>query len=267
MPSEQVSPGERLRQIRFRLGITTRDVDQISRKIAEQENNPDYVISHARMVQIETGESTPSIYKIFTLSAIYGMKITEILALYVGVERIGRHHMAAGLQNTHLLDVESSRASLEFPVRFDPAYNPTHTNLISRMVEVWGEVPVALLHELSLRKSMWGVIGLNDYTMFPLLRPGSLVQIEPGNRQMGQAAHRSEYERPIYFVELRDAYICSWCETRKDRLICIPHPLSPVGIREFGYPRDAEIVGQVTAVAARLVSAKTDGTRTAAAAR
>jgi transcriptional regulator with XRE-family HTH domain len=256
-----------LRQIRFRLGITTRDVDQISRKIAEQENNPDYMISHARLVQIETGESTPSIYKIFTLSAIYGIKMSDILSLYVRVERISGHHMAAGLQNTHLLDVESVRSSLEFPIRFDPAFNPLHTNLISRMVEVWGEVPVALLHELSLRKSMWGVIGLNDYTMFPLLRPGSLVQIEHANRQTAQTAHRSEYERPIYFVELRDGYICSWCEIRRDRLICIPHPLSPVGIREYAHPQEAEIVGQVTAVAARLVNSKQDGARAATASR
>jgi hypothetical protein len=159
---------------------------------SEQEGNPDYVISHARLVQIETGESTPSIYKIFTLSAVYGIKMADILALYLGVERIGKHHLSAGLQNTHLLDVDSARPSLEFPIRFDPAFNPAQTNLISRMVEVWGEVPAALLHELSLRRSMWGVIGLNDYSMFPLLRPGSLVQIEQTNKQAVQTVHRSE---------------------------------------------------------------------------
>ena len=54
------------------------------------------------------------------------------------------------------------------------------------------------------------------------------------------------------FSELRDEYICSWCEIREGHLLAVPHPNSKCEIRQFVYPRDAEIVGRVTGVAMRL---------------
>ncbi len=56
----------------------------------------------------------------------------------------------------------------------------------------------------------------------------------------------SEFERPIYFMELRDGYACGWCELNGNQLLIIPHHLSPASIRRFTYPREAEIVGRVT---------------------
>ena len=79
--------------------------------------------------------------------------------------------------------------------------------------------------------------------------------------------YRHEAERPIYFLELRDAYVCAWCEVHKNRLIAIPHPLSPCRVREFAYPDDVDILGQVTAVAARLVDARAQETPAALSAR
>ena len=117
----------------------------------------------------------------------------------------------------------------------------------------WGEVPVGLLQHLDLRRCRWGFIGLSDYTMYPLLRPGSLVQIDERYRPGPPTVHRSEYDRPIYFLELREAYVCSWCEFRKGKIIAVPHPLSGATTREFTFPNEVEVVGRVTAVAARLV--------------
>jgi hypothetical protein len=55
---------------------------------------------------------------------------------------------------------------------------------------------------------------------------------------------------------LRDSYACSWVELRGSELTLIPHPLSGSAIRQFPYPDEAEIIGQVTGVAMRLVSAE-----------
>ena len=59
------------------------------------------------------------------------------------------------------------------------------------------------------------------------------------------------------FSELRDEYVCSWCEIKEGHLITIPYPNSPVEIRRFPYPREAEIVGRVTGVAMRIAEAGT----------
>ena len=253
---DQTSAGYRLKQKRLRLDLTTRAVSEASKKIAEEEGNSDFMISHARLVQIENGDSTPSIHKLFSLSAIYGSKISEMLSLYFETGRAGKHHLSNNLRSTHVLDLETTDEPVAFPKQFKASLDPAKTNLLSRMVEVWGEVPASLLRQLDVRKTLWGVIGLGDLTMYPLLRPGSLVQIDTSvKRPAGELRPRSEYDRPLYFVELRDAYICCWCELHKDRLFCVPHPLSPVGIREFAYPREAELVGQVTATASRIVNA------------
>ena len=63
----------------------------------------------------------------------------------------------------------------------------------------------------------------------------------------------SQFGRPIYFLELRNGYACGWCEMQKNTLLLLPHPLSPCSVRQFVYEVDAEIVGQVTGVAMRIV--------------
>src|SRR5258708_21852312 len=47
--------------------------------------------------------------------------------------------------------------------------------------------------------------------------------------------------RPIYFVDLRTEYACSWCEIIDGKLLLIAHPLSPIKTRSFAFPKDAEI--------------------------
>jgi len=246
-----------MRLLRVRLGITTRDIESLSRKIAIEEDNDEYVVSHARITQIENGASPPSLYKLFSLSAIYGIAISELMSYYVDLDACLRHHVAMNVGKTHLstFDMSDALSKMEFPIRFDPGFSAEKTNLVARMVEVWGEVPVGLLQRLSIRKSRYGFIGLSDNTMNPLLRPGSFVQIDERQRVLPLTPTPTEFDRPIYFIELRDGYLCSWCEVRNSKLIVIPHPLSGCPTQEFAYPDEAEIVGRVTAVAARLVPA------------
>ena len=91
--------------------------------------------------------------------------------------------------------------------------------------------------------------------MDPILRPGSFVQIDTQLNRVQPSAWRTEFDRPIYFVELREGYACSWCEVGESQLTLLPHPLSACAVRRYAYPDDAEIIGQVAAVAMRLVRA------------
>ncbi len=250
-------PGERLREVRERLGITTREVEEHSRKIAEAERNEDFYISNAWLTQIENKTSVPSIYKLYSLSVIYRVDFLKLLSMFgVDLDRRGKYELAIPVPKTHLttLEVYDGERTVTFPVRFDRGFSPDKTNLISRMVEIWGEVPIALIQHLDIRHSQYGYIGLQDYTLHPLLRPGSFVQIDSRLNKVQTSAWRTEFDRPIYFIELRDGYACSWCELRGNQLTLLPHPLSPCSIRQFNYTSEAEIVGQVTAVAMRLVS-------------
>ncbi len=249
--------GDRLKELRNRLGVSIRDVEEYSRKIAAEKGDEEFCLSNAWITQIENTESTPSIYKLYSLSVIYRLKFTELLMLYgVDLEEITKHYYLTPLPETHStsLEVYDQDQAVTFPVRFDPGFQLERTNLVSRMVEVWGEVPIALIRHLDVRHSLYGYIGSEDYTLYPLLRPGSFVQIDDRQKRIQTFRWRTEFERPIYFIELRENYVCSWCELRDKQIVLVPHPLSGCSVRQFAYPSEAEIVGRVTGVAMRIVN-------------
>jgi transcriptional regulator with XRE-family HTH domain len=256
--SPRMRPGDHLRELRNRLGVTTRAVEELSRKIALDRGNSEFYISNAWLTQLENKDSVPSLYKLFSLAVIYRTKIADLFSIFdIDLGEVVRYQMDMPLQNTHLAEMEAPDPDkvINFPVRFDRGFSVDKTNLLSRMVEVWGEVPISLIQRLDVRHCQYGYVGLDDYSMSPLLRPGSFVQIDPQIRRVPSSSWRTELDRPIYFLELRDSYACSWCEVIGGRVTLIPHPLSGCAVRQYAYPDDAEIIGQVTGVAMRLSAA------------
>lgn len=253
-----LGPGDKLRRLRTQRGITAREVEELSRAIATEQANDEFIISHGRIIQVENDESTPSIYKLSSLSAIYGVPLNEILAMFVDLDLLSRYRLSLKRDQTRLLrvDIERPDKQITFPVRFDPGFNLDRTSLLSRLVETWGELPLGLIQHLNLRSMKYGLVGLTDYTLFPMLKPGSFVQIDDTQRKIVSVHSASEYDRPIYFIETRDGYLCGWCETQKNQLLVVPHPLSPVKVRVFAHPNEAEVVGRVVAIAARISPAK-----------
>src|ERR1700692_3989636 len=131
-------PREELKEIRVRLGITTRDVANLSQKIAEKEGNPEFHISNAWLTQVENSDSVPSIFKLYSLSSIYRIKFTDLLRLYVlDMQQLNPHQLESPLPGTQLtsLDFYDSERTVSFPIRFDRSLDVDNTNLLSRMVE------------------------------------------------------------------------------------------------------------------------------------
>ena len=75
--------------------------------------------------------------------------------------------------HTHLA---APPVSLKTPLRFDPAFDPKRTELLSRMVEQWGSLEGVLTNGNSRHR--YGYIGSSDRRMVPLLRPGSVVLVD-----------------------------------------------------------------------------------------
>src|SRR6185437_3311082 len=246
---------EQLRGLRSHLGISMREVEEHSRRIAQAEDNQEYYVSNAWLTQLEKGESVPSIYKLYSLSVIYRVKFTALLQLFgVDLENITKHQLETPLQKTHLANagVYDSARPVAFPIQFDRGFNLSRTGLLSRLVELWGEVPISFLQHLDLKTSQYGYIGMDDYTMYPLLRPGSFVQIDAATK-ISTTQWRTEFERPIYLLELREGYACSWCDLEGEELTLVPHPLSHCRTKRFKYPGEIDLLGRVTGVAMRII--------------
>ena len=254
-------PAERLRELRLRSGITTREVEEQSQHIAETERNPEFYISNAWLTKLENTDSVPSIYKLVSLSTIYHVRFSELLSIFgVDLGRIQERQLEITPQQTYLmpLEINDPERQISFPVRLNPEGDLNGTNLLSRMVEQWGDLPFSVIQHLHLQNNNYGFIGLQDFTLYPLLRPGSFVQIDPRTRKVQVSRGRTEFDRPIYFLELRNSYACGWCEVQGNELALLPHPLSPCTVRRFAFPGEAEIVGRVTGIAMRLLGEQGD---------
>jgi hypothetical protein len=80
--------------------------------------------------------------------------------------------------------------------------------------------------------------------MFPIIRPGSIVQIDQNQRKVLPRGWKDEDDGPIYFVELRGGFLCSWCELNEGYLSAVPHPKIEnarcCGFPILGKPRSSE---------------------------
>jgi len=249
--------GVRLKLLRKRLGLTLREVETLSRRLAHEKQNQDFFISRGWLNNVENGSYTPGIFKLYSLGAIYHTHWSNIFAFFgLHVGDFGRDQAMFAPPKTQLAtDLPEADDMIAVPLRSSETLRLDRTNLLSKLVEIWGEVPIRLLQHLDLRNGVYGLVGSSDRCMFPIIRPGSIVQIDQDQRKIVPSHWESEHDRPIFFLELRGEFLCSWCELRDGYLSAVPHPLSKCEVRRFAYPREAEIVGRVVGVTMPLAEA------------
>ena len=248
-----MAAGQQLKLLRNRRSITVRDVEQASRRIAEAKGNKRFQISNGWLAQLENGGSDPSIFKLFSLSVIYHVNYDDLLRLYdVDVDSKEKYESVA---NPHLTQLLSNDTVADIRLECSNA-----TSLVSasttRQANLLTPAPGNGEQDIA-----YGYLGSADWTMYPLIRPGSLLQIDTAQNKLQSASWHNEFDRPIYFVELRESYACGWCELQGNQLLIIPHHSSPAIVRRFTFPREAEIVGRVIGYYTRCIDLKCQSMR------
>jgi len=229
-----VAAGTQLRFLRQRRGITLRDVQQASHRIADAKRDPKYRLSNGWLVQLENCDSPPNIFHLFALGAIYRVPFLELLRLYeIDVNEQELYELVANPQVTQLLPAK------------DPPLDsaPPRTSILSTDFTSTLPLPPKLAEGNGHSRIIYARLGSGELTMYPLIRPGSVLQIDTSQNRVEEGEWNNEFERPIYLVELRAGYACGWCDLQGRQLRIVPYLRSSV--REFAYPRDAEIVGRV----------------------
>lgn len=240
--------GDALRSIRERLGLTLRDVEAAGSRLVEKYSNPEYALPISRLSDIETKGVLPTLFRLYSFAAIYRLDVRELMAIF-GIE-LGNLVADSGLVNvprTHKA-TNSIPAEARVPVKMDPAFDLRRTSNVGRMICEWGTLPLTILQQFESDGYSYGYIGTEDFTMYPLLMPGAFIRVDETRHLIKEGPWRSEYERPIYFLETREGYVCSWCEMVDNRLLLRPHPLSPETSRML-QDDEVDIIGQVVAVA------------------
>lgn len=255
--------GQRLRRARERLRLRYRDVEEASQTIASERGNQEFIIGLSRLADIENKGTVPSVYRLYSLCAIYGLEFEIVLRWYgIELDHLPADAARLALEPTHPVDFKSHDSlPVDFPVEFTGELDLRQTSYLSRQIRRWGKVPLSILKMDEARQQRYAFIGTEDWSMYPILRPGSFVQIDETRRRVAKGAWSDEYDRPIYFVEHREGYVCGWCEERPGLLIVQPHSASRLPLRILRFPGDAEVIGQVIAVAMRLDQGKRRHTR------
>lgn len=226
--------GRKLKSLRNRCNVTVRQVEQASGRIAEAKGDKRFRISNGWLAQLENGISEPSICKLFTLSVIYHADFGDLARFYnVDLEEIEEYKSIA---NPHLTQLRpESHDENQREISASRNFARASTTLMPQLTSK------------ECRRIRYGYVGLADYMMYPLIRPGAVVEIDISQNKLQTTVWNNEFDRPIFFVELRGGYACGWCELQDNLLLIIPHHSSPSTVRRFTYPREAEIVGRVVA--------------------
>jgi transcriptional regulator with XRE-family HTH domain len=250
-------PGQKLKKIRERLRLRFRDVEEASGLIATTHANDEFIVALSRLADIENKGTMPSAYRLYSLCAIYRLDMSEVLSWY-GVSLSTLPADAAVIQHTqtHTINFRAEEGEVQVPISLDPGIDLSRTVFLSRLIQRWGTLPLMLFNNIDLRNHRYGLIGTEDWSMFPIIPPGSLVVIDDTKRKIVSSGWNNEFERPIYFLEHRDGYICGWCALREGNVMVQPHPASHGDPKSYRYPEEIEVIGQVTQVAMSLDAAQ-----------
>jgi transcriptional regulator with XRE-family HTH domain len=246
--------GQKLKRVRERLNLRFREVEEASGKIAAAHKNDEYAVAISRLADIENKGTLPTIYRLYSLSAIYALDLLDVLSWYgISISQLSEDSKAMEHPNTHPINFHTfADGQVQVPLTLDPGLDLTQTVFLSRMIQKWGKLPLMLLNRIDLKGLRYGLIGTEDWSMYPLIAPGSLVVIDDTRRRIANSGWSTEFERPIYFLEHRNGYACGWCTLRDKQLTVHPHPSSLSDPQAYVYQEEIEVIGQVTQVAMTL---------------
>jgi transcriptional regulator with XRE-family HTH domain len=238
--------GERLREIRQQWGLSLREVEQRSRRIARGRGDTSYQLSASWLQRLESDEHELTVKTLIALAEIYSIPTDQLIHDVHSVEAQALILNQPGSPNATISQTAGARKSSASPLfaatQF-PDPSPGKTTLIPA-----GD-------EASRTPFMWGIIGTLDMTLDPMIPAGSIVQIDTRSRNISSIKDWThEFQRPIYFLTTHEGYVCGWCEldTNSQWLTLIPHPLSPASSRRWKYQTEIENIGRVTNISIRL---------------
>jgi hypothetical protein len=229
-------------------------VEAASNRIAQRHGCDEYAVPLSRLSEIENKSVIPNIFRLYTLSTIYGMDYAELLSWYglnLG-DVVPDSGVVGAPRRSHPSEALPANVELRIANEVAADFDPRKTTSLGKIAKGLGPLPLLHLTEPGSQSLTYGYVGTEDTTMYPLLRPGSLLQIDRTVDTVSNGPWKSEYDRPIYFVATRSGYCASWCTLLGSNLLLQPHPLSALPVRVMRYPQEADIVGEVVGVAMKI---------------
>jgi transcriptional regulator with XRE-family HTH domain len=240
--------GAKLRAVRVQSDLSLRDVGDQASQIATMRGNPLCKISASWLDRIERENRSIGSTKLLTLALIYNLTIEELLSFGDALDKTTTvtWDLPISPKSTLLLPRGplDEKARILLPDETADAEPPKATDFL--------DSPAVR----KVSRYVRAVIGSEDNFLHPMLRSGATVLIDRQKRTIApNRVLNNEFERPIYLLETRDGYICSWCEfdeRERNMLVIVPHPCSGrKGVR-LRMTQDVTVIGLVTGLHMRV---------------
>jgi transcriptional regulator with XRE-family HTH domain len=230
--------GELLRVIRLEWGLTLREVMHRSQIVARLWGSPSHVVSYGHLAKVEKGEHDLTVDKFLSLSEIYSKSPDTILRAYRPQRFTASFFDPLGGPNLTQVITEGrlgEQALHMLPDDFGSSPAPAATTF----------VPLDGTSDRNRYRRV--IVGKNDVTLSPLIRPGAILKIDTHKRAIATYKEWSgEFDRPIYLLYTREGYMCSWCEldVTGSWLTTVPHLCSRTSHRHLRFGLEVEVVGR-----------------------
>jgi hypothetical protein len=115
------------------------------------------------------------------------------------------------------------------------------------LLATWSHVPFLLMQEIDWERGPLVVIGFEDLMMWPLLPPGTLLQLDTKKRKVVDGSW-TEFERPVYLIEYQGKFQCCHLQRKGDMILLISHADSPRHEIAKLPRKDVRVRGQLTPI-------------------
>jgi hypothetical protein len=247
--NQETSLGRMLRSIRRRMNLSLREASTMSRQVVRILGDHRYLVSPSSLSDYEVLDTPPRhVHKAVTLCAIYGLQFRTFLNM-IGIDPddLGKEPMPDDL---------GGRAFVEGPA----VAEPSRTGFLEELLTEAGEIPFFLRDcldgisgtaKVALDDCFW--VGGDRSPLHPYLVNALLVVVNRRKRQ--PIHHRSKplWEQPLYVILKRDgSYLCACCGVENGTLVVHPYSQQLYRPTQLRYHEEAEVVGQVVAIARKL---------------
>lgn len=243
-----------LETARIKAGLSLRDASALTGQIATMLRDKLYFMSASSLSAYEASDMLPHhIQKVISLCVVYAIPFHALL------NTAGIPAASAGRESIPERFMPSTRSALP-----DTNIEPQELDkrgFLGELLHRSEEVPVFLrgviadicgLTSPSLRSFFW--IGGIRSPLHPYLANGLLVSINRHRQRPIDSRSRAPWQQLLYVVLKRDGnYVCGPCGLENGDLVMHPDAAHVEFREQFRNRSDAEVVGQATAIARRLL--------------
>jgi hypothetical protein len=244
-----------LRAARAKTALSLREASVLSHQIATILDDERYFMSPSSLSDYEARDTPPRhIQKVTTLCLLYAVPFHALLnAAGIPADKAGKAPIPDSV-----LTLAPSEGFLNFGTN-----NPEREaqGFLEDLLHQCEEIPVFLRRAIadisglaspSLRGFFW--IGGIRNPLHPYLANGLLVSVDRHKKRPVDSRWRPVWEQSLYVVLKRDGtYLFAPCGVENGRLIIHPDSVHLDSRESFRNRLDAEVIGQIAAIARRLV--------------